>query len=592
MTDIVPIAPPQLTNLDGLTNVMTGLGTEKSKRAHNVWQYGALNDYATLDACYQSNWIARKICDIPAEDATREWRRIKCDGAETIAAIEQQLLVPNMVQEAATWANLYGGSGILMITNQDLTKPLRPELIKKGELKRLLVLDRWDMASAGINTWDILASNYLQPEYFNVRGGAMQIHHSHFAIFKGERLPLRQQAQTQGWGDSKLRKCIDDIADMVAAKDGIAELMQEANIDVITREGLTEELSTDQDDAIIKRYELFSMMKSNIQMALLDGEEKFDRMTLNLSGVAPIIEQFMTWISGAADIPLTRMFGTSAKGMNATGEGDDRNYNNSIRASQRKDFAQPMRTLDEVMVRSALGNFPSDYDYEWNPLSLPDGLQVAQAEKLRSEKHQTYLDAGIVQKSQVMRELQAGEEYQFDDKELEELEGLEEGNMFDEPIDAENDTIENNDVAINNGYASVKPDNITALKIVEHLKSIGINNHINPEKLHVTLMYSEKENINIEPNPTKVYKAVQTGKPEIMGNDPYRALVIKLDSDDLHGRFVELLLSGAEHSYPDFTPHLSLKYSPTEQDLKLLQDNPIQIGDIKLTGEVFASTKS
>ena len=174
-------------------------------------------------------------------------------------------------------------------------------------------------------------------------------------------------------------------------------------------------------------------------MALLDGEEKFDRMTLNLSGVAPIIEQFMTWISGAADIPVTRMFGTSAKGMNATGEGDDRNYNNSIRASQRKDFAQPMRTLDEVMVRSALGSFPSDYDYEWNPLSIPNSSEIATAEKTRAEKHQIYLDAGIVQKSQVMRELQASEEYQFDDDEIEELEGMEEGNMFDEPIDPEDD---------------------------------------------------------------------------------------------------------------------------------------------------------
>ena len=49
-------------------------------------------------------------------------------------------------------------------------------------------------------------------------------------------------------------------------------------------------------------------------MGLLDGDEEFDRKTLNLSGVAPILEIFMTWISGAADIPLTRLFGTSAKG--------------------------------------------------------------------------------------------------------------------------------------------------------------------------------------------------------------------------------------------------------------------------------------
>lgn len=442
MTDIAPIPPPTVTNLDGLTNVMTGLGTGKSKRSYNQWQYALLNDYASLDAAYQSNWIAKKICDIPAEDATREWRRVKSEGAEDIESVESDLLVPNAVQEALSWARLYGGSGILMLTGQDLTKPLDLNRVKKGDLQRIIVLDRWDMSATQINTWDILSTNYLRPEFYNVRGGSMQIHHSHFARFTGEKLPLRFMAQTQGWGDSVLRKCIEDVTDTVAAKNGIAELMQEANIDVISREGLTDELSTDQDDAIIKRYELFSLMKSNIQMALLDGDETLSRETLNLSGVAPIIEQFMTWISGAADIPVTRMFGTSAKGMNATGDGDDRNYNNSIRAGQRTYLAQPMRTLDEVLVRSALGYWPDNYDYVWNPLSLPDDLENAQSEQLRSQKHLAYLEAGIVQKSQVMRELQASEEYQYDDEELEELEELEEGNMFEElPGIDENDPI-------------------------------------------------------------------------------------------------------------------------------------------------------
>ena len=38
-----------------------------------------------------------------------------------------------------------------------------------------------------------------------------------------------------------------------------------------------------------------------------------------------------------------------------------------------------------------------------------------------------------------MRELQANEEYQYDDDELEELEELEEGNMFEEMPSAEDD---------------------------------------------------------------------------------------------------------------------------------------------------------
>lgn len=590
MTDIVPIPPPALTNLDGLVNVMTGLGTAKSKRSYNTWQMSTLNDWASLDACYVSNWIARKICDIPAEDMTREWRRVKSDGAEEIASLEAQLLVPNAVQEAVTWARLYGGAGILMLTGQDLTKPLRPELIRKGDLKRLLVLDRWDMAAMTTNTWDVLATNYLKPEFYSVRGGSMQVHHSHFARFTGERLPLRHMAQTQGWGDSVLRKCIEEITDMVAAKDGIAELMQEANIDVITREGLTDELSTDQDDMITKRYEMFSLMKSSIQMALLDGDEKLDRMTLNLSGVAPIIELFMTWISGAANIPVVRMFGTSAKGLNATGEGDDRIYNDSIRAGQRSYLAEPMRTLDEVMVRSALGYWPEDYDYTWNPLAQPNDLEMAQAEKLRADKHMLYLDASVVQRSQVMRELQASEEYQFVEEDIDELEKLEEGNMFDEPVD-ETDPISIADSGANNGFVSVKPTVETARQIYNHLTSIGITDQIPVDELHVTVMCSKNKRIDTVPKPKEIYQAKQIGEPVIMGKDPWGALVLKLDSDLLHARFVELVLSGAEHSYPDFIPHISLKYSPSESDLQLLKDNPINIGDILLTGETFKPTK-
>ncbi len=423
---------------DGLVNVASGLGTSKSKRSSNQFVLSLLNDWASLDAAYQTNWIARTIVDVPARDMTREWRRVKSDGAEDIARVEQALCIPQMVEEAVAWSRLYGGSGILMLTGQDLSKPLNLNRVGKGSLERVLVFDRWDMVPHTINTWNVLAPNYLMPEFYTIRGGGQTIHWSHFARFNGERLPLRWMAQTQGFGDSVLRKCLEDIMDMVASKDGIAELMQEANIDVITREGLTDELSTDQDAAIIKRYEAFSLMKSSIQMALLDGDEKLDRQTLNLSGVAPIIEQFMTWISGAAGMPVTKIFGTSAKGMNATGEGDQKNYYDMIRGEQTSKIALGLRSLDEVLVRSALGRMPSEFDYVWNPLSEPSLTEVETANLNRAQRDRSYLEDGIVTKSQVQRELQADELYQFDDDKIAELEELEDSNMFESLPDLDN----------------------------------------------------------------------------------------------------------------------------------------------------------
>lgn len=417
----------KVTKYDGLINVVSGLGTEKSKTANNQWVFSLLNNWQQLDACYQSNWLARKVVDTAPEDMTREWRRIKCTDAEVIQRTENELCVAQIVQEALQWARLYGGAGILMLTGQDLTKPLNLNQVKRGSLTRMLVFDRWDLTAQTINTWDVLAPNYLLPEYYTLRNGEQQIHHSHVVRFVGEKLPLRWMQHTQGWGDSVLRKCIDDIGKMVASIEGIAELMQEANVDVITREGLSDDLASDQDEAIIQRYALFSKMKSVIQTALLDGDETYDRKTLQLSGVAPVIELFMTWISGAAEIPVTKLFGTSAKGLNATGEGDLKTYYDNIKAIQNSKLSMEMRYLDEILVRSAVGRMPDDYDYEWNPLAQSNEVETAQAEQLRSQTDVMYRDAGIITTSQIQRNLQSNEQYQFEDSVIEEQEAFEQG---------------------------------------------------------------------------------------------------------------------------------------------------------------------
>ena len=416
--------------VDGLANVVSGLGTASGKRSHNQFVYDLLNSYAELDAAYQTNWIARGIVDIPAGDMTREWRTIKSDNSEEIQQEEKRIGLQLASAEALSWARLFGGAGILMLTNQDLGKPLEVDKIKKGDLERLLVLDRWEMQPQTMNTWDVLAANYLMPEFYTIQGGSQHIHWSHFARFNGAKLPRRQMAQTQGWGDSELRKCMEDLRDTVSAKGGIAELMQEASVDVITRNGLSDDLASDQDEAITKRYTLFSQMKSIVNLALLDGEETYDRKTLNLSGVAPTLEVLMLWLAGCAGIPVTKLFGSSAKGLNATGEGDKKVYYDRIRGDQTTQLAPPIDYLDQVMVRSALGSFPDSFDYVWNPLELPNQVETAQAQLLHSQKNRIYIEDGVIQVSQVQKNLQANEEYQFEEGQIEESELNENSDPF------------------------------------------------------------------------------------------------------------------------------------------------------------------
>ncbi|MCP4951186.1 MAG: DUF1073 domain-containing protein, partial [Proteobacteria bacterium] len=139
------------------------------------------------------------------------------------------------------------------------------------------------------------------------------------------------------------------------------------------------------------------------------------------------------WIAGAARMPVTKLFGTSAKGMNATGEGDLANYYDEIRSRQRSDIGGSLRRLDEVLVRSATGKWNDSFDYVWNPLSEEDREAMARTELVRAQRDTTYLETGVITKSQIQRNLQAQETYQFDDKKIEELEAMEENNLMDEP---------------------------------------------------------------------------------------------------------------------------------------------------------------
>ena len=429
---------------DGLKNLVSGLGTGNDKRTHNKFVFSnSWLDFNQLEAAYTENWLARQAVDVPVADALREWRTFQCEESKAIRLEEKRLDVVGKYREARQWARLYGGSVILMITDQDLTQPLNVEAIKKGGLKRLVVLDRWEIQPQLLNFTDPLQENYLMPEYYNVRGGNYGIHYSHIIRCDGEYLPRRIRAFNEGWGDSRLRQALDDLKDLVATRSGIATMVQESNVDVVSREGLAEELASDEEGNIIKRFALSGQMKSLVNMLLLDGSETYERKTLSFSGLEGVFDKLMIWISGAFDIPMTRLFGRSAAGMSATGEGDMNNYYDSLAGAQETIYRPELEKLDEVLIRSAVGRIPDDCEWTWNPLYQASGVEMAQQDLANAQTDQIHMEHGL-KKSHVLMRLQGEGKYAITDEDIaaaqaEEM-AVDEG-MFDVPetFDADDD---------------------------------------------------------------------------------------------------------------------------------------------------------
>lgn len=408
---------------DSLSNVITGMGTNRDRRSYNRFTITQLNDYLEMEAAYFDNWIAAAVIDNPVEDATREWRTFSGKYAADIHNAEKLYEVMERTQDAFTWAGVYGGAGLLLVTDQDFSSELDLSKIKKGSLKRLVYLDRTMISPSAYNHTDPTAENYMRAEMYRINGGTQNVHHSHFILAPGSPLPPRLRMLNNGWDDSILRRCMEDLKDSAAAKSGVASLILEANIDVISRQNLGTDLSSgDMDQPIMDRFLNFGMLKSMFRLALLDDTEKFERKQISFGGLGEILSVLMEWTAGAAKQPMTRLFGVQSKGLGDSGEGDTRNYYNRIRGDQEKKYRKFLNRIDEVLIRSTLGEMPDDLNFEFNPLDIPSESEVKDRNLAEAQTDDLRLQQKVIPRSAVVRKLKESGQYAIDDKFLKQVE--------------------------------------------------------------------------------------------------------------------------------------------------------------------------
>jgi hypothetical protein len=139
------------------------------------------------------------------------------------------------------------------------------------------------------------------------------------------------------------------------------------------------------ESAILQRYTLANTIKGINGTLILDAEEEYESKSAQLAGLTDILMAFMQIVSGAADIPVTRLLGQSPAGMNATGTGDMKNYHDRIQSIQELELTPAMARLDECIIRSATGARDEAIYYEWAPLEQMSEKEKADIFKTKSD---------------------------------------------------------------------------------------------------------------------------------------------------------------------------------------------------------------
>lgn len=594
---------------DGLRNMVANLGTPRDKGFSSQYVVPVLTDLDLWNA-YRGAWLPRKIVDIPALDACRAWRSWSADAKQisAIEAEETRLGLQGKLQLAMTRARLFGGAAIYIATGDtDLTLPLRPETVKRGGIKHLTVIPRRVLTADAVER-DPDSPNYGKPASYTMTSssGTLRIHPSRLVIQVGAPVPDEELAtgQEYGWGDSVLTAIIDQIKQADGAAANVASLIFEAKVDVIQIPGFMQGLAGDPtyEQKVLERLTLAATAKGINGCLLLDSEEDYEQKSANFSNLKDLVLTFMQLVSGAADIPMTRLLGQSPAGLGGDGVHETRNYYDRIASMQTLVLDPAMAVLNECLIRSALGARPPEVFHTWRSLWQTSDKERADIGKVTAETIKTISDTGLIPEEVLAKAavnmltesgVAPGLEADMAEWALENPDGddspEDDAASLTPPVD-EDPAGEGDPAALTD--ASPKPlyvrrDVVNVDEIAAWAAEQGIPDLA--DDLHVTIAFSREPFDWIKAGNAKDW--ADRGKDELIipeggprAVEPLGGMtaVLLFASSQLAWRHADILRAGASYDWPEYQPHVSLTKTP----LDLRQVVPYR-GRIVLGPEIF-----
>jgi phage-related protein (TIGR01555 family) len=324
------------------------------------------------------------------------------DAAKDLQKKADALHLKARFLRAMQWGNLYGGSLLIFGAidgNADLSKPLNVKRV--SDVKFLNVVDR---RFCSVVEWQSnpMLEGYGEPEVYgvgNLDGAWTKVHKSRVIAFDGvpETDPLTRR-QLGGWTYSVLQRPYDIVRKFATAFDSSAHLMSDASQGVWSIENLIDMLG-DNKDELITRLQFSDMTRSAGRAVMVDAaSEDFKRVATPLGGVKDILESWMVRLASACDMPITKLFGTAAAGLNATGEGDLRNWYDELASGQENHVKPKMLRALEII---AGGTMPEDLDIEFCSLWEQTAAEKAATEYQVAQTDAIYVTMGAVLPGQV-----------------------------------------------------------------------------------------------------------------------------------------------------------------------------------------------
>lgn len=408
--------------LDAFSNPLfrLGYGSQSPLEATEYPLTRMTDNYALLNSLYRDNWVVQNVVGLMVDDMLREWYKLRGslapDYLDELDRVERVTKIREKLNLGLRWGRLYGGAaGLILIRGQEgmLDQPLDLDTIMPGAFAGLMILDRWMgvVPDMGL-VQDIGDPDFGLPEYYMVNDASghvvARVHHSRIVRFTGRELPEIERIAELYWGESEVEALYKDVVAHDNVSANMAALTFRANINTMEVQNLEQLFSlgsVEQQKRFWNVMQAQSVMMSNFGFQLVNKGDQMKNTQYTFTGLQEVYESMCLNLCGASHYPMTKLFGRSPSGMNATGESDLQNYYDYVGSQREAKLRPALERLLPIMAVSAWGAVPDNLQIDFLPLWTPTAKEVADIAKSKAEAIVSTYQAGLLNVDTAQKEL-------------------------------------------------------------------------------------------------------------------------------------------------------------------------------------------
>jgi hypothetical protein len=449
---------------DAWQNINTGAGIMgKDRKADTIFNLHNAPSREELAALYRLDGLTRKVINSPIKSMIKNWIYISGDEDNLIQKELRRLKAKSAISEVLRWQDVFGGGVIVMVIDDSIgsvipeqgvfsdknpfMKPLNINNIRKVNL--LKVYEKDEIVAEKTYSVNDSIDKAGMPEIYRISpmtgGSPFSVHESRCLVFDGEEITSDVRANNNGWGDSRLTSIYDRLRGVSEGYSNLERVIEEFIIGVWKKPNMRAIVASGRKQLVQDEMNLFDMARHILNTVMIDDKESYDRLTATVNGLSDIMTKLEISFAGVVDMPVSILFGDSAKGLNASGSDNQQmlNYYESLAARQEDEMREPLEYLCYLIMLSkeglTKGQLIDEWELEFNPIATPTLNETLDAQEKQARIDKIYWDMGALTEQVIKENRFGGEEYSFKtDLTLVENNSETEQELEQEPEDMEN----------------------------------------------------------------------------------------------------------------------------------------------------------